>query len=400
MLIHFLSLCISLKPIVIVPGFMSNHLMMSRDKKSDHWYCPSRIKNKKMFNRIQYMFPPLQSCFMGWLKLDYNKEIGSFMDYPYQNVSVYDFGDTEPFECFYSIYKGFGCIDRFQSVVKLLMEKGYIVQYNLFGASYDWRYGFTGQPGYFQQLKDLIEETRKRRNEKVIIIGHSMGCGVIQTFLNSFTTPKRREEHIDHVVYAAPSFVGVPMYVAAMWNLHFGQFKLSKEFADLLFSLPALLQHYPWDEVFKNETLLIIDGVHYNSTEAIKKIAEKHSNYKDFQFLLNKANEVMKYTRQDPGVHVDIIANGKIKTISGIEIIGNETKFLYTVGDTVISHHTADYACSTFKDVDCFDWKIPEKAYDHLGLLLKPDAREVLYKYISHNSTTKTSGNKFDNHDL
>jgi lysophospholipase-3 len=88
-------------------------------------------------------------------------------------------------------------LSYFHTLIDLLVkELKYVTGTDLHGAPYDWRMAPDGLGSYFEKLRKLIEKTwSANRNQEVILISHSMGGPILQSFLNSMSV-EWKKKHI------------------------------------------------------------------------------------------------------------------------------------------------------------------------------------------------------------
>eukprot|EP01094_Clydonella_sp_ATCC50884_P022494 TRINITY_DN5186_c0_g1_i2.p1 TRINITY_DN5186_c0_g1~~TRINITY_DN5186_c0_g1_i2.p1 ORF type:complete len:1026 (-),score=294.33 TRINITY_DN5186_c0_g1_i2:182-3052(-) len=139
-------------------------------------------------------------------------------------------------------------------VIRALIDLGYDRR-NLIAAPYDWRLPpskLEERDGFFSQMKLQVQQAHAINKERVVLIGHSMGCRATQWFLwwLKCTDPTFIDEHIHAFMALGPPFLGAPKLLRgsvtgdAMGLDMFLQLKEGLHLAQRLGSLPWLLPLY------------------------------------------------------------------------------------------------------------------------------------------------------------
>ena len=102
------------------------------------------------------------------------------------------------------------------NLVSFLSKFGYEPNKNIFTLGYDFR--FIPYPGhvdkYFSFLQKTIEKLYKKYNRKIHVIGHSMGCSLLNIFLN-MKSLQWKNTYIKSFISVAPAYDGAPKSLRA-----------------------------------------------------------------------------------------------------------------------------------------------------------------------------------------
>lgn len=140
------------------------------------------------------------------MRLVYNSTSRLTNSPPGVSTRVFGFGKTESVE-FVDPAKVRGT-GYFDVLVENLVSLGYERDVNIFGAPYDFRRAPNELQVYFKDLEKLIEDAyTKNRNEKVVLICHSMGCFNSLYFLQSKNTAWK-DKYIRSMVSLAGAWGG------------------------------------------------------------------------------------------------------------------------------------------------------------------------------------------------
>jgi pimeloyl-ACP methyl ester carboxylesterase len=146
----------------------------------------------------------------------------------------------------------------FEVLIKHLKGIGY-TQENLMAASYDWRVApaaLESRYQYFSNLKKSIEDFRKKNNQRVVLLGHSLGNRIVQYFLGWQLGQDGGkawiDDHIARYLAVSSLWLGVPKSIhEALADLgHLGLMAINgvkplyQSYSALPWMLPVTAQYY------------------------------------------------------------------------------------------------------------------------------------------------------------
>ncbi|CAN6295917.1 unnamed protein product [Urochloa humidicola] len=194
-----------LHPVVLVPGYGSNHLEAKLTAAydppapacaaaADGWF-PLWPNHPAMRDASQV------PCFADQMSLVYDAGADDYRDADGVATRVPFFGSTRS-------------LIGWDRVVRQLEDLGYRDGDTLLAAPYDFRYavappGYPSAVGarYFRDLARLLQASRLRHGRPAVVVAHSFGCALTYQFLLSRPLPWRRR-HVRHVVFLGSALGG------------------------------------------------------------------------------------------------------------------------------------------------------------------------------------------------
>ena len=178
-------------PLLLIPGLGGSNIYKF-DKK---W--------KKLWINISSLNPDILG-FEKWIndmKIIYknNKffDSGISTAWRYSNYKKNNFIPTDDFGGIDGIYKLLSIkkkliLSNFYCLISMLLQNKYKPKKNLFAAPYDFRKisGSSYLNIYFQMLQDLIEYSKHKNSQNLIIISHCLGSNIFLLFLNYYLPTK------------------------------------------------------------------------------------------------------------------------------------------------------------------------------------------------------------------
>ena len=236
----------ALAPVVFVPGFLGNPLLVTIEAAE---FIPASCEGLgvpigesfcAMYNATLLAKNP--QCVYDLLKQDFNAtSIPAFTNKPGIKVSVRDFGGFSGIEVTYHSFK------------TQLTSWGYEVYKDAFGAPLDYRYmskeGLS-YSGFTTDLKALVERAYRRNSDRrVVLIGHSNGGPTLYSFLSSMSLAWKKK-YVSSMVGLSGNFLG--------------QMNCIKEFvvpgaqSEMMSTWEAQYMSLPWGEYSDVSTIPIV----------------------------------------------------------------------------------------------------------------------------------------------
>lgn len=364
-----------LSPVILVPGDGGSQLEAKLNKTSVVHYLCEKI-SKDYFNvwlNIELLVPVIIDCWIDNVKLTYNNVTRTTRNQDGVDIRVPGWGDPSVIEYLDPSKASPGAY--FKDIGNMLVnELGYIRNFSLRGAPYDFRKGPNENEEFFDKLKLLVEETYlMNNNAPVTLIAHSMGGPMTLIFLQR-QTQKWKDKYIS-------SFITL----AGAWG---GSVKAIKVFAigdDL--GAYLLRQSTLKDEQITSPSLgwLLPSKLFWKETEVLVETDKKNytlANLQDFLIDVNvpngwefrKDNEKYQLNFRPPGVEIHCLYGYKVDTVE---------KLYYKPGTSIDGYPQlipgdGDGTVNLRSLEGCLHWegKQKQKVYhqgfpgvDHMGIL-------------------------------
>eukprot|EP00111_Clytia_hemisphaerica_P007230 TCONS_00021000-protein len=204
-LVIVVDVSIAKSPIILIPGTGGNRLeaKLTGKKWKPAWYClSSTITFYTLWFDLTAPFPGFTKCWADNIRLEWDLEKMTTSDVQGVETKVPEFGRTESVEYLDSV----GVIPYMKSLVEYFVTMGYERNKEIRAAPYDFRYSPDTTPhNYFNELKDLTEETYVlNNNEAVTLITHSYGGLMTLYFLNKVSKSWKKKFIKQWIALAAP----------------------------------------------------------------------------------------------------------------------------------------------------------------------------------------------------
>ena len=209
--LYFLThLCVTgvagVRPVVIIPGATESRLYARVDHSI---FDNSKCLNDNIPDNEWFMVYLQQNitfnCTASILAIHYDEELDQHYNSPGVEVDVEVTGGLESI---ISPTEDVSQMEYAAHVLDMLKTKGHISYLNIHGLNYDWRAAINELNMTYDEWKQLIEETYSRNgNERVVIVGHSMG-GLIGTYFLRIMKPEWKAKYIHKYVPVSADFLG------------------------------------------------------------------------------------------------------------------------------------------------------------------------------------------------
>lgn len=398
----------SLKPIILLPGLYGSNLKATYNNWSSHWYCNSKLDEGLFWVDITYAIPPRYNCLFEMLRADYDATLQKIVPQKDLKVSVHDFKGIEGISyADHGIPFDFHVFESFGPMVSFLLDHGYRVKQDLFGAPYNWVMAMDGLDDFYPQLKDLVEEAySKNDNQKVTILGFSLGGFVLQQFLLKYSEDWK-SKYISKLVLLAPAFAGAGQTLDVAWHqtLPILPFLKSDIITESVMRVPVLSALFPNHVVFDNITIVVTKEKNYTASSVVDFLATYDKVTGKWVDLM-KANARFSSKRlAEPNVPVYMIYNSRLETLLGLDFskgIDQEPDHINAGGDGTVPQNGPEWVCENWKQkselpVVCFDTANDDsEEFDHSGMSYNPYVHELIFNAANDiDNWTQEKGNKF-----
>ena len=391
----YLLLSQSKAPIVLIPGTMGSILKGSVTGRSTHWYCPKNVKTQTMWISKDYSIPPLINCLGDWLSMKYNSSLKDATNQDGVQMDIFDFGGVGGITFLDDFANLTNFIPYYKKYIDYLENHGYIVGKDLFGAPFDWRRGIMLGNTYFTQLKQLIESAfRKNSNQKVSLVGHSLGGFLIQHFLTNITTAEWRSKYIESANLVAPSFGGSGTIIENIWNgalsimTYFGA--SSTEMEKMSSSFGSMYDQLPNFNLFGDKIVFIDENAKSYAARDLPQLFKKYGKFRSTPEIWELHKNTPSSIPKPIDVPTVITYNDKISTPIGYNDMLKQ--YIYADGDALINSEGPNYACKNWKSnskLICQNLNTPNHSASHIMMILDDEYIDRVLKYSMDNEWTK-----------
>ncbi|EAX90498.1 Lecithin:cholesterol acyltransferase family protein [Trichomonas vaginalis G3] len=367
---------------------MGSVLRGSVTNRKTHWYCPKNVAETDIWVKKQYCIPPLGNCLSDWLTMRYDNTTKSAINQEGVNLDIVDFGGVDGISYLDEFFNITNFIPYFNKYIKYLETKGYTVGKDLFGAPFDWRRGLMLGDDHYKRMKDLVEKAYTlNSNQKVALVGHSLGGYFIHYFLSNVTIPEWRQKYIESAILVAPSFGGCGTVVENLWNgalyimRHFGISESAM--GSLASSLGALYVHLPNHKVFGQLHVFHDEtGKGYTAAE-LPELLAKNGKFRNTPEIFELHKKFSAQTINPLDVPTVIVYNDKMKTVIGYNAQTKE--YMYSLGDTLINAEGYHYACNNWKSskkLKCINLDSTSELASHIFMVMKEEYVDLVLKHV------------------
>ncbi|KAI6182927.1 hypothetical protein M3Y97_00433100 [Aphelenchoides bicaudatus] len=239
-----------------------------------HYICDSSTKDYfDLWLNLESFVPLLIDCWTDNMKLVWNNVTKRSENAPGVDVKVPGFGGTSSVEWLDPSKRSPG--RYFQPIVDALSSWGYTRGKNVVGAPFDWRRSPPELTGYYTMLRTLITVVYKyNNNQKIIIIGHSMGNPIMNYFYHNFVDKEWKDKYIHSHISLSGPYAGAMQIVklfASGYNMDYYRIILP----------PSELR--PMQRSFTSSAFLFPSESVWNETEPFAITADRNYTVKDIE---------------------------------------------------------------------------------------------------------------------
>lgn len=181
----------TLRPVVLVPGLAGSRLQYQFDNVKPGPLCEKSSNGwKDAWVVLESLLPGSADCVMSRLAMKWGSN-GTWLNTDRVDVRVvHGLESVEYLDPTNSITKDGTAY--YAGLIAALTAVGYTRNVDLIGAPYDWRQGTIRNDLLFEEWKLLIEVAVNKTGLPAVIVSHSMGCVMINYFLNTMTASWKR----------------------------------------------------------------------------------------------------------------------------------------------------------------------------------------------------------------
>lgn len=200
-----------LSPVVLIPGDGGNQLEARLHKPPDGTGCPTQSDWYRLWLDVWQLSGNRLRCWADNIKLEYNATSRTSSNVPGVETRVPGFGSTSSVEYLDPSWSAWVLADAgnyMKDLVDFLVGLGYTRDKSVVAAPFDFRFAPHSQAEYFTNLKQLIEVTSLKNNQRpVTIISHSMG-GLFGLHFLQNQDPEWRDRFVSRFIPIATPWAG------------------------------------------------------------------------------------------------------------------------------------------------------------------------------------------------
>jgi len=256
------------KPILLIPGIMATMLETKvHVPQRPFLTCPKDLNWTVTW--VSWSDLVLSKCYLHYMTPIWDASTNRTYDQGGVSVRVPEPGSVYAIDTLTDdlLIKPF--VRVYHNFIKHLQKLGYQDRKDMIGGGFDWRFSEFNEPeGYFNKLKNLIENTFIiNNNRKIVVVTHSMGGMYFYKFLDhvgkDFT-----EKYIDIWVTLSAPFLGTGFVMKFLLEGdNMGIFVVDKKLVrDACQNMEALYMMLPYELGFKDQVVFrAFDGKEYTA---------------------------------------------------------------------------------------------------------------------------------------
>lgn len=247
---------------------------------------------------------------------------------------------------------------------------------NSYYVYYDWVLYYPGIEDTFSLLQRTIEQKVKESNEKAILVGFSLGTSFMRYFTTKYSSKEWLRQYVDGVIFLSPGLAGT--FSSIVFVATENAFSLSGIAARHMISQWAMFPNFP---LFKK--CIEIDGKSYDASDAFDLMKEAGYTDDTCTAIYNKVKPFLEEEMPDPGIRTAFIYNSGLPAKCGVKVIKGKAQFEYCGSDGGLEAKGAQYACSHWNDVDCYDYQKNDTEFGHFGIINQPYTAELVRRFAA-----------------
>lgn len=305
----------SLNPVILVPGDGGSQFeaRLNKPKVVHIWCTQTTTEWYSLWLNLELLAPYVLDCFVDNIRLRYDNVTRTTLNQPGVEIRQPGFGNTSTVEWLDS--SQLGETSYFYHIVEHLVNKlGYVRDRNIRGAPYDFRKAPNEMSDYMKRLQSLIVETYEQNgNQRVVLIGHSMGNLYILYLLNHLPQPWK-DQYIKSFISLAAPWGGAAKTLRLMTSGdNLGVFVVNALTARAQQrSMPSTAWLMPSNQ-FWNDSEILIYSPHHNYT-----VRDYKQLFADIEFtdgyLMHEDTVHLTRDLQNPGVELHCLHGHGIDT--------------------------------------------------------------------------------------
>lgn len=388
----------SLKPIMLVPGLMGTQLRGNVSRKP-WWFCPPIVDDIVWVNDV-LVIPPIYKCMLESLGLEWHEETNEITQKEGVSIGPFDFGGLGAISYADELEQTFHVVPTYASFIEVLKSRGYIERETLFGIPFDWRFGMNFKETFWMKVKNLIENVyEKNNNQKVVLIGHSMGSLFINYFCMKIASKEWREKYIDSALLVAPSMGGSFITFTVVLTKTIPYIGFIGELTDSSQKLAGVDIHFPNYEIFGDHVFFTDEnGTQYTARE-LKKALNNTGIFDSDPSILKIFEASEDYISHVPpafDIPTAIIYNTALDTMSSLDRSSKKDKYFYGPGDMEVNGESFEYFCNKWNTtyiVDCYNVEHDTPHATHGSIMHQNVTYDFLFNHIENEDWKKLRKN-------
>jgi pimeloyl-ACP methyl ester carboxylesterase len=318
------------------------------------------------------MIPPLINCALDSISLRWDNASSKLAEAPGVTAFPGKIGDIDQ-TSYVSV------VPTYMSVVLALVASGYRKNVDLFGLPWDWRFGALQPDELWDGIRAFIEKSVADPGERFVLIGHSLGCSLIQRFLMTKVTPAWRSKHIESVVMIAHANGGSSVAFSMLYTKKLPFLSILGESPDFVTFLGGTLSCFPNSVVFKDSVVFVdADGRTVTGADGGSILRTRGKLPGDAAKAFALFEPLFTAEPEPIDIPTAIIYNSGLRTTLGM----NRSKTLFSGGDLLVNREGPQYLCQNWKSVTyCVDLNSSSIRANHLGLLLLTKTTDFIVKH-------------------
>ena len=260
---------------------------------------------------------------------------------------------------------------------------------NTYEVPYDWTLYYPGTMQVFESLKKAIEQNYTATKEKAILVGYSMGTNFMRYFTTEYNTKDWVQKYIDGILFIAPGIGGT--FTSIIFVVTQKVFMISGPAAR---HMPSQWAMFPNAPLYTN---CVQDGDRYiNCSDIYTAMKEAGDTDEVTDAIYEKMSPYLNKELPDPGVRTAFIMNSGLQGTCGATRAENGSFVgVPCLADGSLETRSAKHACTTWKDVQCYDYEKNDEAYNHPGIGNQPFTNELVRRFYNHEDFPKEKKNWF-----
>lgn len=390
-----------------MPGLYGSNLFATYNSWKSHWYCSNKMDNKLFWVDAKYAIPPTYNCLFEMLRVDYDEQSNKIIPQKDISIDINDFGGESSIA---TVDKGIPfnihAFESFGPMLDFLKGKGYKIKQDLYGVPYDWRLAMDGFEDLYPKYQQLIEEAyNKNNNEKVTVLGFSLGCNVIQYFLAYKVSAEWKQKYIRKVIFVCPAFGGSGQTLDVSWNQYFPilSFLKSSIITETIMRTPVISALFPNHVAFGDDTIIKGPNGEKFTASQVSDFLIDHQKFTGKWAKILKLNEKYTSVRLDEvGVPTYIVYNSLISTVKGLDFskgYNKDPSYINEGGDGTVPKTGPEWVCNQWNQsypVICHDiYSTDDDNFDHSGISYNPYVHRLIYEAAQEEDWTQLKGNYY-----